>query len=61
MIFPLLIFETPHSRRRRFGEILIGPRVGPLDSAPSGKISQLARPIEHFISFIWRESPDHAD
>jgi hypothetical protein len=61
MIFPLLMFEAPYSRRSRFSEILVSPRVGPLDSAPARKISQLARPIEHLPSLIRRECPDHTD
>ena len=60
-IFPLLILEAPHCGRCRFGEILVCPRVGPLDNAPARKISQLPRPIEHLPSFIRRECPDHTD
>ena len=60
-IFPLPIFKAPHCVRCRVGEILVSPGVGPLDRAPAREISQLARPIEHFPSFIRRECPDQVD
>jgi hypothetical protein len=61
MIFPFLFLEASHSSGTGFSEILVGPRVRPLDTSSTRKISQLACPIEHFSGFIRRECPDHAD
>ncbi len=46
MAFALLPFEALHSRRHRFGKILIGPRIGPLDRARARKIGKLTSPIQ---------------
>jgi putative transcriptional regulator len=58
---PLLIFKAPHGGCCCFGEILVTPGIGPLDSTFTRKIGELTRPAEYFPCGFWWEIPDHAN
>jgi hypothetical protein len=61
MVFPLLILESRHGGRRRLGNILVSPGIGPLNRAPAREIGKLASPTQDLPSFVRRECPNHAD
>ena len=52
------LFEASCCLRCRFGDVLLNPAVGPLDSVSLRKICQLARPGKHLPRFNRRDCLD---